>query len=143
MKKLLVVTGLVLSSMMSYGQDKPKDDYKITLGVTSGVYHSTNFGGWISIGKIGVEYTKGSGKKELRSTPIDFTNIGVNYYFKKIFVGIGAQTVNTKYDNGTLPYLSVGSNYYFGNNDLCVVRGVVMTGGKGISTINLGLGVNF
>ena len=89
MKKLLVVTGLVLSSMMSYGQDKPKDDYKITLGVTSGVYHSTNFGGWISIGKIGVEYTKGSGKKELRSTPIDFTNIGVNYYFKKIFVGIG------------------------------------------------------
>jgi hypothetical protein len=142
MKKLLITTALVLSTILLHGQDNTK--YKVSVGTMIGAPYDSNFGGWISVGDVGFEYSQGTvNSQKLFPTPTKFTNVGVNiYYLKKIIIGGGLQILNSINDNSASPYILLGTNYYFGNNDMFVLRGELNGGAKGITTLSIGLGLN-
>lgn len=135
MKKLLLF--ILLSSSSLYAQDK-----KFTAGILSGAGYSFNYGGWVKLNKIGVEYVRGTANPSLVASPTEYRNIGFNYYFSKLFVGVGVQRVYAD-DINTLPYANFGVERKFGYNDLLTIRGEVITAGFGYTTLNVGFGINF
>ena len=143
MKKILITTGFVLSTILLHGQTKKK--YNFSAGTMVGAPYSSNYGAWVNIGKVvGFEYTQGTVNNiDLFPSPTKYTNIGFNlHYFKKFFLGGGIQTLNSEEDKSSLPYVNLGINQHFGKNDIFVIRGEVMSGGKGITTLNIGIGIN-
>ena len=144
MKKLLITTALVLSTILLHGQDKPKPKYRVNMGGIVGAPYQSNIGGWFSIGDVGIEYAQGTvNDTKLFPTETKFTSIGINlFYLKKLFVGGGLQTLTSINDNSTLPYVNLGTSCYFGKNDIFVLRGEIMSGAKGITTLNIGIGLN-
>jgi hypothetical protein len=136
MRKVLLF--VLLSCSTVYAQDR-----RFTAGYLAGAGYSFNYGAWIGYKKIGIEYVQGTANPQLVAEPTDYRNIGINYHITdKFFIGGGVQRV---YDSSitNLPYASFGIDHNFGNNDLYVVRGEVITGGQGYTTLNLGLGLNF
>ena len=137
MKKILLLF-VLLSVSSVYAQD-----VKLAGGYLVGAGYSFNYGGWIKYNKIGIEYVQGTANPQLVAEATDYRNLGVNYYVtNKFFIGGGVQRV---YDSSitNVPYASFGIDHNFGNNDLYVVRGEVITGGQGYTTLNVGFGLNF
>lgn len=135
MKKLIITSALVLSSIVLNAQNK------ITAGIMGGALYGHSYGGWVSIGNFGLEHVRGTAKEDLFPSTTNFTNVLANYYYKNIFVGAGIQKLESIDDNSTYPCFSVGTNYVI--KDAYIIRGEVLTGGVGITTLNLGVGFKF
>jgi hypothetical protein len=135
MKKLLITSALVLSSIILNAQNK------MTAGIMGGALYGHSYGGWVSIGNFGLEHVRGTAKEDLFPSTTNFTNVLVNYYFKNLFIGVGTQKLESIDDNSIQPCFSVGKNFII--KDEFIIRGQVLTGGKGITTLNLGLGFKF
>lgn len=167
MKKLLVIAGVLLSSV-SYGQDKTNQKVIYTIGGVSGfttnrLNPSMIYGGWVNFGKVGIEFKRGmtlgdedatnfiNGKTYTISS--SFRNLGVfvpmfninNNKNANVFVSAGGQFVdditttgNRKYQK---PYVGVGIDFYFGEDKKGMIRTECQI--SKISTIGLGVGYKF
>ena len=167
MKKLLVIAGVLLSSL-SYGQDKHNHKLIHTIGGVSGfTTNSQNpsmiFGGWVDFGKVGIEFKRGMTLGDEDFTNLTntnthtisstFRNLGIfvplfsisRHRDATVFVSMGGQLTDNITTKGNKksnsPYGGFGIDFSFGPDNRAIIRTEYQI--SKISTVGMGVGYKF